>query len=689
MALTRARKVLEYVIRDVYERRIKEPPGTRPLENLLQRLVKDGHFPDRLDAYANTIRKLGNVGTHTFGEKVTVADVYQSLTQLMPILEWYFEVERPEAAGAKPVQPQVPEPGKRNPIESTGPSEIKIIPKGLRSFDANDADFFLELLPGPRDRDGLPESIRFWKHRIEEKDEQTFTVGVIYGPSGCGKSSLVKAGLLPRLSGQILAVYVEATADDTDARLLKGLRKRCPNLRVDVDLTGTISALQQGQGLSQGQKVFIVLDQFEQWLHAKRGHENTELAQALRQCDGEHVQCVVMVRDDFWLAVSRFMGDLHIELLQGQNAALVDLFDPIHARNVLAAFGRAFGRLPDALSKEQETFLDNAVAGLTQDGKIISVHLALFAEMMKGKVWTPATLKEIGGMEGVGVTFLEETFSATTAPPKHRYHQKAARAVLKALLPDAGTDIMGHMRSQQELQEASGHASRPKDFADLIRILDSDRRLITPTDPEGKDNAGPTTVQAGAKYYYQLTHDYLVPALRLWLTRKQRQTWRGRAELRLAERATAWNFKPENRHLPAWWEWVNIRLLTRKNDWTAPERKLMKKAGRFHGLRAGILLLFLGLVGLGIHDVHGSLQAKARVKNLATAETVDVPKIIDDLGPYRRWAKPLLAEIIENKTDDSKDRLHAALALVQTTRSKCLFSLSACSAATLAQSSWP
>ena len=50
MALTRARKVLEYVIRDVYERRIKEPPGTRPLENLLQRLVKDGHFPDRLDA---------------------------------------------------------------------------------------------------------------------------------------------------------------------------------------------------------------------------------------------------------------------------------------------------------------------------------------------------------------------------------------------------------------------------------------------------------------------------------------------------------------------------------------------------------------------------------------------------------------------------------------------------------------
>ena len=71
----------------------------------------------------------------------------------------------------------------------------KIVPKGLRSFDAQDADFFLELLPGPRDRDGLPDSIRFWKTRIEETDaDNTFSVGLIYGPSGCGKSSLVKAG---------------------------------------------------------------------------------------------------------------------------------------------------------------------------------------------------------------------------------------------------------------------------------------------------------------------------------------------------------------------------------------------------------------------------------------------------------------------------------------------------------------
>jgi hypothetical protein len=108
-----------------------------------------------------------------------------------------------------------------------------------------------------------------------------------------------------------------------------------------------------------------VLDQFEQWLHARRAEAGAELAQALRQCDGERLQCVVLVRDDFWLAVSRFLGALDIELLQGHNSALVDLFDLRHARKVLAAFGQAFGAIADAPSAEEEAFLDRAVQHLT------------------------------------------------------------------------------------------------------------------------------------------------------------------------------------------------------------------------------------------------------------------------------------------------------------------------------------
>src|SRR5262249_35727533 len=148
---------------------------------------------------------------------------------------------------------------------------------------------------------------------------------------------------------------------------------------------------------------------------------------------------------------------------------------------------------------------------------------------------------------------------------------KAARGVLKALLPPSGTDIKGHMRSHAELLAASGYASRPRDFEDLLHILDGEIRLITPTDPEGKEGAedSPAPVQPGEKYS-QLTHDYLVHSLRDWLTRKQKETRRGRAELLLTDRAGVWNARPERRQLPSLLQWLQLRWYTRKKTWTPP-----------------------------------------------------------------------------------------------------------------------
>ena len=355
------------------------------------------------------------------------------------------------------------------------PRPIKIVPKGLRSFDEDDADFFLELLPGPRDRDGLPESIRFWKRKIEQIDpDLTFRVGLIYGPSGCGKSSLVKAGLLPRLGKHVLPVYVEATPEETEARLLKGLRKACPELPRGLGLVDSLAKLRRGRILPPEHKVLLVLDQFEQWLSARRGEENTELVAALRQCDGEHVQAVVMVRDDFWMAATRFMRDLEIRLVEGENSAAVDLFDLDHARKVLVAFGRAFGKLAREsadISSEQRRFLKQSMDGLAEDGKVVSVRLALFAEMMKGKAVDSSTLgsrRHEGcrcDVPGRDLQRLDRASRAST-PPESR------PGGAESSLPETGTDIKGQMRSRQELLEASGYANRPRDFDDLIRILD-------------------------------------------------------------------------------------------------------------------------------------------------------------------------------------------------------------------------
>jgi serine/threonine protein kinase/formylglycine-generating enzyme required for sulfatase activity len=468
-----------------------------------------------------------------------------------------------------PASTPVPRP---LPARASGGQPARIVPKGLRPFDAHDADFFLDLLPGPRDREGLPDTIRFWKTRIEETDpDDTFAVGLVYGPSGCGKSSLVKAGLLPRLSDEIIVDYVEATAGETETRLLNSLRKRCPALPDHLGLKETLAALRRGQGLPAGKKVLIVLEQFEQWLHARGEEENTGLVQALRQCDGSRVQGVVMVRDDFWMAATRFMRELETRLLEGQNSAAVDLFPLRHAEKVLAAFGRAFGSLPETgrdLGKDQQQFLKQAVSGLAQEGKVICVRLALFTVMMKGKAWTPATLKEVGGTEGVGVTVLEETFSSATAPPEHRYHQKAARAVLKALLPEAGTDIKGHMRPHAELLAAAEvpvlvRALRPHAGGRLDRLWEvverpppgrEARRLraacaLAAYDPDNDrwaKAAGPVAAQLVIENLVYLPHwidgfrpvkDRLGPPLA--------EVFRDRSDARAAERAVATNILEE------------------------------------------------------------------------------------------------------------------------------------------------
>jgi hypothetical protein len=542
-----------------------------------------------------------------------------------------------------------------------------IIPRGLRSFGAADADFFLELLPGPRDRNGLPESVRFWKARLEANDpEESFAVGVLYGPSGCGKSSLLKAGLLPRLASAVVPVYVEATPDGLEERLLGALRRRCPDLPAEAGLAECLTLVRKGHVPSPGARVVLVIDQFEQWLQARDETAAGELVAALRQCDGRHLRAMLLVRDDFWLAISRFMLALEVPLVEGRNTALVDLFDPPHARKVLAEFGRALGRLPPRpaeLTPEQGRFLDEAVAGLATDGNVIPVRLSLFAEMTRGKPWTSASLRALGGAEGIGVLFLEESLGPHAARPEHRLQQEAARAVLRALLPGQGTDIKGAMRSRNELLEAAGCA--PAEFEALLHILDAELRLITPTDPEGEEQVsqhhGSQPTHHG---YYQLTHDYLVPALREWLARRQRETRRGRAELCLAERGALWAARPERRHLPSGLEWLRILLFTRGKDWTAEQARMMRTANRHYSLRLMMFAVLAGLCLWGAREGRGYLRAATLVSVLKATDTADTPETIRELGEYRRWADPMLRRMAHEAPPDSRDRLNAGLALL-------------------------
>jgi uncharacterized protein (TIGR03067 family) len=101
MALTKARKVLESVLRRVWEHFLpNEPVGTRPLEEVLQRLQKNGYLPRKQAAYAVAVKELGNVGTHVHDEKIDKKDVAQALNPLISVLEWYFDQDWVEGGAA-------------------------------------------------------------------------------------------------------------------------------------------------------------------------------------------------------------------------------------------------------------------------------------------------------------------------------------------------------------------------------------------------------------------------------------------------------------------------------------------------------------------------------------------------------------------------------------------------------------
>ena len=91
--------------------------------------------------------------------------------------------------------------------------------------------------------------------------------------------------------------------------------------------------------------------------------------------------------------------------------------------------------------------------------------------------------------------------------------------------------------------------------------------MVTPVDPLSlAGRRRPAMLAPPGETYYQLTHDYLVPSLRQWLTRKQRETRRGRAELQLAAITALWRDRPDSRRLPSLLEWLKILSFTRPPD---------------------------------------------------------------------------------------------------------------------------
>jgi hypothetical protein len=106
--------------------------------------------------------------------------------------------------------------------------------------------------------------------------------------------------------------------------------------------------------------------------------------------------------------------------------------------------------------------------------------------------------------------------------------------------------------------------------------------------------------------------------------------------------------------------------LTQKKHWTDSQRTMMQRANRYYGLRGVIFLIALALLSAGGYEAHGRMRANALRDRLLEASTADVPGIVREMDPYRRWLDPLLREANAQAAvnEDRHKRLHASLALL-------------------------
>src|SRR5262249_43987265 len=155
-----------------------------------------------------------------------------------------------------------------------------------------------------------------------------------------------------------------------------------------------------------GKKVLVLIDQFEQWIIDQYHYidrwlmsdneECPKLLEALGYCDGGRIQVLLVVRQDFEPLINHILPPLGLRVEHYLNLRRMPILPKPHAKKVLAAIGQAYGILDDDILPRQQTFLTQAVEGLSQDGLVTPIRLVIFAERLRSGEWTPNSIKRVG-----------------------------------------------------------------------------------------------------------------------------------------------------------------------------------------------------------------------------------------------------------------------------------------------------
>jgi serine/threonine protein kinase len=481
--------------------------------------------------------------------------------------------------------------------------------RGLQPFESEDAKFFLSLVPGARAPNGLPESVQYWKDWIEGYDNSEYgRIGVLYGPSGSGKTSLLRAGIVPYLAPDLLPIHIECRKGESIAQYASQIARQVNG--ESEDLAQLLLQLRDNPATrTEHRKVVLLFDQFDNWAGSASVRQLRQLAAALRHCDGESLQALLIVRDDFWTAATEFMRLVECGVEQWKNARSIELLDRHHARRLLEAAGRGFGSLPpnpEALNSEQASFINKAIDEMSVKGRVLPIQLAMFAKIAKLQSWRPETLSQVGGVQGAYIVYFQDLFESTTAPPNYQRVSSSVVEILHSLLPNADQAVHSHQVEFGTLEKTLADKGLQNQLHRSLSILVEDLRLVVRISQPASESSTEYAIQCNDRFH--LVHDFLVIPIANWVDQVRKSSWRGRAIARLEELSAMWNRKPHNRFLPTLPEFVAMQVASPTVKRSSEQRRFLRRAAQRHLLQAMIVLAVISPIGAIVYSVFEQRQ---------------------------------------------------------------------------------
>ena len=309
---------------------------------------------------------------------------------------------------------------------------------------------------------------------------------------------------------------------------------------------------------------------------------------------------------------------------------------------------------------------------------MICVRMALFAEMMEGQPWTPVSLKKVEDLPASASPSSKRHFWPTLPTRGIGFTRRLPAAFCASAAIRAATSRGTCARAPSYANSRATRIARPASTS--CCGFDGEIRMITPTDPEGKDedakviekrvglepdqhpSSSPSIVRPSSLKCYQLPTT-------IWSRPSDSGDSKAARNASGQDRAPADRSRVALEHAQGK-ETVAHMVGIYYNSRLHPTIPLVDRGKRADEAPPTGITFFDGrsrwaVLALSIAaaiDVRGRFVADALTRATLAASSSDVPRLIDELEPYRRWAVPLLHAV---QPLSSRHDLHREVALLR------------------------